>query len=67
LTALTPVYLTATPLDPFDGQPLRYRKQGDGYVLYSIGSDLNDDSGARKTGKNGDIVFTVVTPPKPGA
>ena len=67
LTALTPVYLTATPLDPFDGLPLRYRKQGDGYVLYSIGSDLNDDSGARKTGKNGDIVFTVVTPPKPGA
>ena len=67
LTALTPVYLTATPLDPFVGLPLRYRKQGDGYVLYSIGSDLNDDSGARKTGKNGDIVFTVVTPPKPGA
>jgi hypothetical protein len=67
LSALTPDYLAATPLDPFDGRPLRYRKQGAGYVLYSAGSDLEDDSGERMTGKEGDIVFTVVTPPKPGA
>jgi len=63
LSALTPVYLTATPQDPFDGQPLRYRKQGEGYLLYSIGPDLKDDGGERKKGKDGDIVFTIVTPP----
>src|SRR5438876_1159886 len=32
LSELAPGYLTATPLDPFDGQSLRYRKKGTGYV-----------------------------------
>jgi len=63
LSELTPNYLDATLMDPFDGQSLRYRKQGAGYVLYSIGPDLKDDGGERKNGKGGDIVFTVVTPP----
>ena len=63
LSELTPSYLDAVLTDPFDGQPLRYRKQGAGYVLYSIGSDLKDDGGKPMNGKNGDIVFTVVTPP----
>jgi hypothetical protein len=65
LSELTPDYLVATLMDPFDGQPLRYRKQGTGYVLYSIGADLKDDGGKPMNGKNGDIVFTVVTPPAP--
>ena len=63
LSELTPSYLDAVLTDPFDGQPLRYRKQGAGYVLYSIESDLKDDGGKPMNGKNGDIVFTVVTPP----
>ena len=33
-------------LDPFDGQPLRYRRRGADYVVYSVGSDLKDDGGA---------------------
>jgi hypothetical protein len=65
LSELTPNYLDATFMDPFDGQPLRYRKQGAGYVLYSIGPDLKDNSGERMTAKGGDLVFTVVTPPTP--
>jgi hypothetical protein len=65
LSELTPNYLDATLTDPFDGQPLRYRKQGAGYVLYSIGPDLKDNSGERMTAKGGDLVFTVVTPPTP--
>ena len=40
LSALTPDYLAATPLDPFDGQPLRYQKKDGGYALYSIGYEL---------------------------
>jgi DNA-binding transcriptional MerR regulator len=63
LSELVPNYLDATPMDPFDGQPLRYRKQDAGYVLYSIGPDLKDDGGKRMTAKGGDMVFTVVTPP----
>jgi hypothetical protein len=33
LSELTPEYLSVTPADPFDGQPLRYRKRGCGYLL----------------------------------
>ena len=65
LSELTPSYLNAVLTDPFDGQPLRYRKQDAGYVLYSIGPDLKDDGGKPMNGKGGDIVFTVVTPPAP--
>ena len=65
LSELTPKYLDAPLMDPFDGQPLRYRKQDAGYVLYSIGPDLKDDGGKPMNGKGGDIVFTVVTPPTP--
>jgi hypothetical protein len=56
--------LDTVPLDPFDGQPLRYEKKAAGYALYSIGPDLRDDSGARMKGKVGDIVFEVVTSSK---
>jgi hypothetical protein len=33
------------PLDPLDGQPLRYRKTKYGVVIYSIGMDLTDNQG----------------------
>jgi len=62
LSELTPEYLIATPVDPFDDQPLRYEKKGRGYMLYSIGPDLKDNSGQRKHGKDGDIVFAVISP-----
>jgi hypothetical protein len=64
LSELTLGYLASTPADPFDGQPLRYRRKGGGYLLYSVGPDLKDDSGARVNGKEGNILFTVITPPK---
>jgi hypothetical protein len=63
LNQLTPNYLNAVPADPFDGQGLRYRKAGNGYVLYSIGRNLKDDGGKPGIGREGDIVFAVVKPP----
>jgi len=63
LAELSPKFLPAAPTDPFDGQPLRYRKAGEGFVIYSIGPDLKDDSGARKPGSD-DLSFVVVRPPK---
>jgi hypothetical protein len=63
LSELTPAYLDAVPADPFDGQPLRYRKQGPGYILYSVGPDLKDDMGQRMKANIGDIVFAVTTLP----
>lgn len=43
--------LPAIPTDPFDGNPLRYRRRGRGYVLYSVGSDLQDDNGKEPDSK----------------
>jgi hypothetical protein len=63
LSELTPEYLAAAPVDPFDGKPLRYHTQGAGYMLYSIGPDLKDDGGARTDKKGGDLVFDVASPP----
>jgi hypothetical protein len=42
---LCPGYLRAVPLDPFDGQPPRYRRLDDGVVIYSVGRDGIDDGG----------------------
>jgi hypothetical protein len=45
LAELTPKYLAAVPLDPFDGKPLRYRRLADGVMVYSVGQDGTDDGG----------------------
>ena len=33
------------PVDPFDGQPLRYRVEDDGVTIYSVGENGIDDGG----------------------
>ncbi len=45
LEELIGTYLEETPLDPIDGNPLRYKLQGDGFLIYSIGVDQVDDGG----------------------
>ncbi|HTX22942.1 MAG TPA: hypothetical protein VMD27_13920 [Candidatus Aquilonibacter sp.] len=46
LSELTPEFLTTVPLDPVDGQPLRYHRNANGtYLLYSIGENGVDDGG----------------------
>jgi hypothetical protein len=45
LVQLTPRFLTAVPLDPYSGKPLRYRRLADGMIVYSVGEDLVDDGG----------------------
>ena len=51
LNDLVPRYLPAVPVDPFDGNPLRYIVQGDDFVVYSVGEDLTDDGGDVDLGK----------------
>ena len=47
LDALVPVFLDRIPHDLFDGQPMRYRREGEqGFVLWSIGFDGKDDNAA---------------------
>jgi hypothetical protein len=52
ISALAP---KAIPLDPFTGQPLRYKRLAKGYAVYSVGEDGKDDGGDEKK----DITFTV--------
>jgi hypothetical protein len=42
---LVPALLPESPLDPFDGRPLRYKRLPDGVVIYSVGADGIDDGG----------------------
>ena len=45
LNELTTKYLAAAPLDPYDGQPLRYRQDNGAATVYSVGPDARDDQG----------------------
>ncbi|MGH7172526.1 MAG: hypothetical protein ACRELF_00285 [Gemmataceae bacterium] len=45
LDKLCPQFLAEAPLDPFDGEPLRYRRVEDGVVIYSVSSDRTDNNG----------------------
>jgi hypothetical protein len=46
LAELTPDFISSVPVDPYDGQPLRYRPNAGGtFLLYSIGPDGVDDGG----------------------
>ncbi len=65
LEDLLPRYLPRLPIDYADRKPLRYRRDNDGYLLYSIGSDGRDDGGRtartdrpRSYDENPDVVFT---------
>jgi len=42
LDELAPAYLSAVPQDPFNGEPLRYNRDGDGYELKSVGADASN-------------------------
>lgn len=62
LAALVPRFLANPPLDPFDGEPLRFKKLDEGFAVYSVGKDRTDDDGlerARRTGDNRDVTFIV--------
>ncbi len=63
LDALVPNYCPSSPRDPFDEQPLRYKKLPRGYVVYSIGADGVDNAGAERTNRKNmsdyDLTITV--------
>ncbi len=66
LEMLEPEFLADIREDPFDGEPLRYRRLAKGYVLYSVGGDREDNHGkempepkASPIKKGYDVTFTV--------
>ncbi len=54
------------PVDPFDGEPLRYRIEEDGVCIYSVGENGIDDGGDthRREGKPEDTGFRLWNPAK---
>ncbi len=71
LSELVPGLLPAIPIDPYDGKPLRYRREGKNWVVWSVGSDKKDDNAQwhefkyRGRGDNregGDIYFKSTEP-----
>ena len=67
LLALVPDYITAVPIDPFDGQALRFRPRESGYVVYSVGPDMVYDGGLERPAKlkkedPWDVTFIVERP-----
>ena len=45
LGELVPGILKEIPVDPFTGKPLVYRREGGGFIVYSLGSNQKDDGG----------------------
>jgi len=64
LQNLAPDFVDAVPADPFDGKPLRFRKDAEGFAVYAIGEDGKDDGGLteRRDGKQPDVGFRVRWP-----
>jgi hypothetical protein len=67
LEALMPDFLAKVPVDPFDGEPLRYRRLEDRIVIYSVGEDGQDDGGETEStwppGTSRDLGFRLWDPP----
>ena len=45
LDELVPDFLSAVPLDPFDGNPLRLVRKGPALIVYSVSADKQDNGG----------------------
>ncbi|MEZ6192695.1 MAG: hypothetical protein R3C45_15580 [Phycisphaerales bacterium] len=64
LSDLVPDYLDAVADDPFTGDPLRYRVEDSGAIIFSVGSDNTDNEGRRyddegnESQEQTDITFT---------
>jgi hypothetical protein len=46
LNVLAPRYIARVPRDLFNEQPLHYKRQADGFLLYSVGANARDDGGS---------------------
>jgi hypothetical protein len=71
LSDLVPAYLAAPLLDPYTGRELKYRHEGAGYKVYSVGFNRQDDGGVwdqqsdlqmSRRGHPADVGIAVSTP-----
>lgn len=62
LQQLVPEFLPAVPMDPFDGQALRYVVEEDGYFIYSVGRDRTDNGGLDDGRYEPDMAYRIGPP-----
>ncbi|HEY9839145.1 MAG TPA: hypothetical protein V6D23_01720, partial [Candidatus Obscuribacterales bacterium] len=70
LQALVPTWLPALPEDPYTGRPFVYRRDANGFQLYSVGENQRDDGGdgfyghfVHSSGCSGEeLVFAPIAP-----
>jgi hypothetical protein len=60
LDQLVPEFLPRLPIDYADRKTLRYRRTGDTYILYSVGTNGVDDGG--KAGRRDPLRFDSENP-----
>jgi hypothetical protein len=56
LDALSPAFLDEVPADPCTGSNLNFRREADGFLLYSIGLNGKDDGGITMTWEDSKMV-----------
>lgn len=64
IDGLAPAFLSQVPQDPFTGKPFRYQVRPDGFLLYSAGTNMQDDGGTLNEydAPDGDLVIWPATP-----
>ncbi len=60
LASLTPSFLDRIPKDPCGGNSLLYRKGSEGFLLYGVGRDLQDNQGAQLNSKFPSAPYDIV-------
>ena len=67
LDALAPRYIARVPRDLFNEQPLHYKRQADGFLLYSVGANGVDEGGRTFDSQPpGDDIVLKITRGGPG-
>ena len=63
IDGLIPEFMDTMPVDPFDGESVRYVKRYKGFIVYSVGEDGQDNGGRIKDPNDRDrphdLVFSV--------
>ncbi len=62
LQELVPNHIDAVPLDPYTGDPLKYKRTDGGFLLYSVGKNSIDDGGIMDGMANRDDIAFGDTP-----
>lgn len=70
--SLVPGFLDQLPLDPFTNKPLRMIRKPNGYIIYSLGTNMEDDGGklwreGRGRPRQPDVGVRLVDPAKRGS